>query len=141
MGFFFFFGEVDWPWANIRCQSSSFFFFSPKPQYIAVYPSCRSFYFFYVGCCHSMAWWAVYRSTSSIHTCEPWAATAESMNLTTGPWVWVHMFWDYIISCIQLYLFGIEPIINIWWSSLSQVKLLHLFLFAVIYIIISSSFG
>ena len=35
---FYFFGEEDWPWANICCQSLSFF---------------------YEGCCHSMAWWAV----------------------------------------------------------------------------------
>ena len=32
-----------------------FLFCSPKPQYIAVYSSCKSFWFFYVSHCHSMA--------------------------------------------------------------------------------------
>ena len=36
-----------------------FVFCSPKPQYIAVYPSCKLLWFFSVGCCLSMAWWAV----------------------------------------------------------------------------------
>ena len=78
-----FFGEEVWPWANICCQSSSFF--SPKPQYVVAYPSCKSFYFFYVGCHHSMAWWALCRSMHRIRTGEPQVANAEYMNLTTTP--------------------------------------------------------
>ena len=65
--FFFFFAEEDGPWANICCQSSSFFC-SPKPQYIVVYPSCLPFYFFYVGRHHSMTWWMVCRSAPRIQT-------------------------------------------------------------------------
>ena len=36
-----------------------------------------------MGCHHSMAWWAVYRSTPRI-----WAAEVECVNLTTWPWGW-----------------------------------------------------
>ena len=39
----------------------------------------------YVGCYHSMAWWAVYRSTPRIQTGEPQAAKVESVNFTTMP--------------------------------------------------------
>ena len=40
----------------ISVASLPFYFFpSPKPQHIVVYSSCKSFYFFYVSCHHSMA--------------------------------------------------------------------------------------
>ena len=51
--FFLFFAEKNSPWANICCQSSPFF--SPKPQCMVVYPSCKSFQLFYVSCHHSRA--------------------------------------------------------------------------------------
>ena len=41
--------------------------------------------FLYVGCCHSMAWWVVCRSTPGIQTHEPWTAKVECANLTTMP--------------------------------------------------------
>ena len=40
-------GKIGPELTNICCQSSSFFP-SPKPQYIVVYPSRKSFSFFYV---------------------------------------------------------------------------------------------
>ena len=46
---------------------------------------CQSFYIFYVGCCHSMAWWAVCRSMPRIQTCEPRAAEVDCKNLNTAP--------------------------------------------------------
>ena len=61
----FFFGEEDWLWANIYCQSSSVL---------------------YVRCHHSMAWWAVGRSTPRFQTCESWAAEVEHRNLTLSHW-------------------------------------------------------
>ena len=48
-----------------------------KLQYIVVYPSCKSFYFFYVECHHSMAWWAALRCAPRIRTGESQAAKAE----------------------------------------------------------------
>ena len=38
----FFFAGKDLPWANSCYQSSSFFFSSPKPQYMVAYPSSKS---------------------------------------------------------------------------------------------------
>ena len=35
--------------------------------------------------CHSMAWWAVCRSTPGIWNGEPWAAKVEHENLTAAP--------------------------------------------------------
>ena len=35
-----------------------------------------------------LTWWAVHRSAPGIQTPEPWAAEAESTNLTTKPSVW-----------------------------------------------------
>ena len=61
---FFFLGEESWPWANIHCQSSSIL---------------------YVGCRHSMAWWALCRSAPGVRTHKPWAAKVEHANLTTMP--------------------------------------------------------
>ena len=61
---FTFFGEEDWPWANICCQSSSTL---------------------YVRRPHNMAWGALCRSACGIWTHEPWAAKVECMNLTTMP--------------------------------------------------------
>ena len=43
------------PALKIPSSLYSLFFFSPKPQYIDIYSSCRSFWFFYVGYHHSMA--------------------------------------------------------------------------------------
>ena len=40
---------------------------------------------FYVGCCHSVAWWAMCSSVPGIGTCEPWATEAEHVDLTTSP--------------------------------------------------------
>ena len=45
-------------------------------------------HFLYVGHCHSMAWWAMWRSTPGIWTCEPQAAEGECTNLTTSPLGW-----------------------------------------------------
>ena len=61
---FVFFGEEDWPWANI-CANLPLFL--------------------YVGHCYSMAWWAVCKSSPRIWTCKLWATKAECMNLTTIP--------------------------------------------------------
>ena len=46
---------------------------------------CQSFSILYVGCWHSMAWWAVCRSMPGMWTCKPWAAEPEHVNLTTTP--------------------------------------------------------
>ena len=45
-------------------------------------------HFLYVGHCHSMAWWAMWRSIPGIWTCEPQAAEGECTNLTTMPLGW-----------------------------------------------------
>ena len=49
------FGEEDWPWANICCESSSFCL----RKMVSELTSVPIFPVFYVGCCHSMTWWAV----------------------------------------------------------------------------------
>ena len=72
----FFFGEEDWPQANICCQSSSILCRTP-PQH---------------GLMSSA------RSAPGIQTCEPWAAKVESANLTTMPLGWLYsailtLFW------------------------------------------------
>ena len=60
----FFVCEEDWPRANI---------FASLPLFCVEYH-------------HSMAWWAVYRSTPGSRTCKPWATKAERANLTnTSP--------------------------------------------------------
>ena len=79
-----FFGEEDWPRANICCQSSSFCLRKIVPELMCV-PVFLCF--LYVGYCHSMAWWAVCRSAPRIH-CRPKAAEAEHTNLTTMPPGW-----------------------------------------------------
>ena len=65
--------------------SLSLFAPSTKPQCTVVYPSCKSFWFFYVRCHHSMAWWAVHRSLLRIWTGESRAAKAKYANLTIWP--------------------------------------------------------
>ena len=67
-------------------------FFSPKPQYMVVHPSWQSFYFFYMGRHHSMAWWVVCRSVPRIRTGERWATKAKHTNLTTMPPGWPLIF-------------------------------------------------
>ena len=49
---------------------------------------CQSSSFLYVGCHHSMAWWAVCRSVPGIWTCKPQADEAKHTNLTTMPPSW-----------------------------------------------------
>ena len=49
---------------------------------------CQSSSILYVGCCHSVAWWAVCQSAPGIQTGELWAAKAEHRNLTTRPLGW-----------------------------------------------------
>ena len=63
------------------------FFLSPTspPQFIVVYPSCRTFWLCHVGCPLSMAWWAV---PCPCPGSEPWAAEAGHGNSTTWPWGW-----------------------------------------------------
>ena len=75
--FSFFVCEEDWPWANICCQSSSFCLRKIVPKLTAM---PVFLYFLYMGCHHSMAWWAVCRSTPRIWTHEPQAAEAEHAN-------------------------------------------------------------
>ena len=48
--------EKDWPWANICCQSSSFCLRKIVAHWANI---CASLPLFYMGCHHSMAWWAV----------------------------------------------------------------------------------
>ena len=81
--FFCFF--KDWLWANICCQS--FFVFLPPdaPQYIVVYSSCGSFWLCYMGHHLSTAWWAMPHPHPGSKLAKPWAAKAESENLTSGP--------------------------------------------------------
>ena len=83
---FFFFEEIGPELRSV--VNPPLFFFSPRPQYIVAYPSCRSLQFLYVGCRHSMAWWAVCRSVPRIQTSEPQAAEVECMNLNTWPLGW-----------------------------------------------------
>ena len=59
---FFFSVKKYWPWANI-CAN--------LPLLLRV------------GCCHSIAWWAVCRSAPGIWTHEPQSVEAECANLTT----------------------------------------------------------
>ena len=77
-------GGEDCPWANICCQSSSFCLRKIIPELTSV---PIFLYFFYVGCCHSMAWWAACGCASGIQTCEPRAAKAEytKPNNAIGP--------------------------------------------------------
>ena len=67
-----------------------------------MYPSCRSFWFHYVGCCHTMAWWAVLRSMPRIRTSEPWATEIEGANLTTLPQGWPQeaVFTEYFVQAL-----------------------------------------
>ena len=60
----FLFGEEDWPWANICTNLPLFRMWDAS---------------------HSMAWWAVCRSTPRTQTCESQAAKVELVNLTTRP--------------------------------------------------------
>ena len=71
-----------------------FFLLSPKPQCVVVYPSCRSFLIFHVGCRHSTAWWVVHRPMPRIRTNEAQAPEEErrNANLTTWPWDQPHYF-------------------------------------------------
>ena len=54
--------EEDWPWANI---------YDNLPP-------------FYVGCCHSVAWWAVL-GPCPFGTCKPQATKVEHANSTVTP--------------------------------------------------------
>ena len=81
----FFFCFKDWPCTNICCQCV-FFLLPEVPQYIVVYSSCRSFWFCYVGCHLSMAWWAVLGPHPGSKPAKPWAPKAGCMNSTTQPW-------------------------------------------------------
>ena len=79
-------------------------FFSPKPQYIIVHPSCKSFQFSYVGCHRSMAWWAVWAVCTSvlrIQTGKPRAAKAEHTNLPTQPRSRSPSSFDYFIASLR----------------------------------------
>ena len=60
--FVFLFGEENWLWVNICCQSSSIL---------------------YVGCLHSIACWVMCKSSSRIQTHKPWAIEADHTNSTT----------------------------------------------------------
>ena len=74
------FGEEDWPWANICCQSSSFCL---RKIVTEVTPVPIFLYFLYMRCHRSMAWWAVHRSMPGVQTHEPQATNPEEVNLTT----------------------------------------------------------
>ena len=63
-----------------------FFILLPKAlQYIAVYSSCRSFWFCYVGRHLSMAWWAVLCLRPGYELAKSWNNKAEHKNLTSWP--------------------------------------------------------
>ena len=116
------------------CQSSSFFFSSLKPQYIVVYASCKSFQFFYVGCCHSIAWWVVCRSMPRIWTGEPQAAEAERENLTTQPRSWplisptFNVIIDSLMSSSLLFVIYLSPLFFALLLLLSSFGIIEYFL-------------
>ena len=58
------FAEVDWPWANIRAHLPLLYMWDA---------------------CHSMAWWAVHRSTPKIRTSQCRATKAEHGQSTSAP--------------------------------------------------------
>ena len=72
-------------WANICCQSSLFFFLllPNAPEYIVVYPSCRSFLLCYEGHRLSTAWWGVLGPYLGSERKKLWDTKAEHANLTT----------------------------------------------------------
>ena len=88
-------------WANITSVANLpfFVFLLPKaPPYIVVYSSCRSFWLCYVGCCLSMARWAMLGPCPGTELAKAWAAKAEHMNLITQLRGWLLTFYFEIIS-------------------------------------------
>ena len=71
-------------WAN-NCYQSFVFLLPKAPHYMVVYSSCECLWLCYVGCCLSMAWWAVPCPHPGSEPTKPWAAKAECTNLTTRP--------------------------------------------------------
>ena len=83
LSLFFHFGEEDWPWANIYCQSSSAL---------------------HMGRHLSMAWWAVCRSMPRIWTHKPQATDVEHMNLTTTPQGQPRDSFNGLVSLLKIFL-------------------------------------
>ena len=86
--FFFWWGWLA-PNQHLLLIFLIFLFFSLlKAPVHSCIPSCKSFWFSYVECCHSMDWWVVCRSTPRIRTSKSQAAEAEHVDLTTTPPNW-----------------------------------------------------
>ena len=82
--------------SNICCQSSSFCLrkIVTELTFVPIF-----LYFLYVGCHHSMVWWAGCRSVPGIQTHECQATKAEHAELnhcTTGLGLWFYFFKIYI---------------------------------------------
>ena len=127
----FLFFEEDYPWANIRHQSSSFSFAEEDWPWANIHTHLPLLYMW--DACHSIAWQVVQKFAPGIWTGQPWATKAEHANLTVAllgrP---LHcMFWverqsgsvaDLISSprhCLSV------PCAASWWRSVRRGLSLH----------------